>query len=927
MPGCDLDRRPDRPIVEESSYPPPHRDEVRVIKDPDELTLPPVIPPRVEPPQRLPHQIRARFPILPRTLVPREDVWQRLDAATTGNVTVVVAPAGAGKTLGAAGWIASRGLSDSTVWVTVTPEVDSDALSTLLDRGTDRPDRLLVLDDAHRLPADAMALLDQRLATEPDSLHVLMLARWDLPLTRLVPELLGHMSVLRGGALRLTSDELAALVREHARTDSPEVVEAVGELADGWCAIAVLAAKAVRGDRDPVGAARRMLHRTWPVGDRVLDEAFSSLTSRQRHLLLCVASEPSLTPAVARHLTQDPGAEQALDELESTGLLVTRHEHRSGPLREGAADQESTIAIHPLLREVIQRRIRAGGVDVVRASASVRRAVSADVAQGDLADAFRRLLAMDCATDVVNLLASHGILLAERGALVGLRGFLVRHAAAVEQCPSAFLAIALERWWAGDAHGAAPWLHRFLARAPSTDDSGAPRPSAAATSGLGQACARLLLARGGEGDLAEAVVLAETELLTPPGPQVDGRALRDLVSYLTGAAHLRLGHLGGAQRHLGTVAADRSAHGRSQLTLAAGAQLAITQFLLGREHACLELAEEVSHELRVSRRRKGTNDARLAVDVARGLAVVQRVLAEDRSGSGDEPPPAEVPATDDPVVAGLSRLLTARTRLLRGAVAQAEQALLGGSLQEALPPPVARLVAFEQALQAVLASDWRRLARLELMLTSLGAEPEAMFVAGMRADGADDVRTAMSHHEAVAAGFSDAQPPVSAMSHVCLAQLLDAHGSPDDAVRHLAAAVSATEVRRNALPFLGWSKHGTPVAALFNGRSPRLTSSWARRLATETARRPGGIMAAAEPVTPTPHERAQVPDGVLRPSLSPRERDVLHQLARGATYADIAAHLYVSENTVKTHVSSLYAKLAVSRRSDALAVARTLQLL
>jgi DNA-binding NarL/FixJ family response regulator len=61
--------------------------------------------------------------------------------------------------------------------------------------------------------------------------------------------------------------------------------------------------------------------------------------------------------------------------------------------------------------------------------------------------------------------------------------------------------------------------------------------------------------------------------------------------------------------------------------------------------------------------------------------------------------------------------------------------------------------------------------------------------------------------------------------------------------------------------------------------------------------------------------------------LSLRERDVLLGLARGSTYADIAANLYVSENTVKTHVSSLYAKLAVGRRSDALAVARTLRLL
>ena len=63
------------------------------------------------------------------------------------------------------------------------------------------------------------------------------------------------------------------------------------------------------------------------------------------------------------------------------------------------------------------------------------------------------------------------------------------------------------------------------------------------------------------------------------------------------------------------------------------------------------------------------------------------------------------------------------------------------------------------------------------------------------------------------------------------------------------------------------------------------------------------------------------------PVLTPRERDVLRELARGATYADIAAQLYVSGNTVKTHVSSLYSKLAATRRSEALATARNLNLL
>ena len=67
--------------------------------------------------------------------------------------------------------------------------------------------------------------------------------------------------------------------------------------------------------------------------------------------------------------------------------------------------------------------------------------------------------------------------------------------------------------------------------------------------------------------------------------------------------------------------------------------------------------------------------------------------------------------------------------------------------------------------------------------------------------------------------------------------------------------------------------------------------------------------------------------GAIRPTLSPRERDVLYELARGSTYADIAANLFVSENTVKTHVSSLYGKLSVNRRSAALAAARGMNLL
>ena len=103
-------------------------------------------------------------------------------------------------------------------------------------------------------------------------------------------------------------------------------------------------------------------------------------------------------------------------------------------------------------------------------------------------------------------------------------------------------------------------------------------------------------------------------------------------------------------------------------------------------------------------------------------------------------------------------------------------------------------------------------------------------------------------------------------------------------------------------------------------------TAWVHEIAAAAAGRPD-IASIFAPMTPTPRERTQATDATVRPSLSAREREVLNELARGATYADIAAELFVSENTVKTHVSSLYGKLAVTRRSEALAVARNLHLL
>ncbi|MEM6721864.1 MAG: response regulator transcription factor [Bacteroidota bacterium] len=61
--------------------------------------------------------------------------------------------------------------------------------------------------------------------------------------------------------------------------------------------------------------------------------------------------------------------------------------------------------------------------------------------------------------------------------------------------------------------------------------------------------------------------------------------------------------------------------------------------------------------------------------------------------------------------------------------------------------------------------------------------------------------------------------------------------------------------------------------------------------------------------------------------LSKREYEVLCKLAKGHSNKEIASLLFVSESTIKTHVSNVYTKLDVKRRTQAIQKAKELQIL
>ena len=61
--------------------------------------------------------------------------------------------------------------------------------------------------------------------------------------------------------------------------------------------------------------------------------------------------------------------------------------------------------------------------------------------------------------------------------------------------------------------------------------------------------------------------------------------------------------------------------------------------------------------------------------------------------------------------------------------------------------------------------------------------------------------------------------------------------------------------------------------------------------------------------------------------ISDREYEVLQKISEGLSNKEIAEHLFVTESTVKTHVSSLLVKLNAKRRTQAIQIAKSIQIL
>ncbi|SCD47595.1 LuxR family transcriptional regulator, maltose regulon positive regulatory protein, partial [Streptomyces sp. di50b] len=287
-----------------------------------------------------------------------------------------------------------------------------------------------------------------------------------------------------------------------------------------------------------------------------------------------------------------------------------------------------------------------------------------------------------------------------------------------------------------------------------------------------------------------------------------------------------------------------------------------------------------------------------------------------------------------PASSGVERLVLAAVAVEREELAQARALLdTAGESHPALRDPVL------EAGRALVA------ARLHLANGAPGAAWKAV-ESGVPADAVSPWARGETALVAAAVDLAEGRPQdaVALLPEVpreqpaCAvgaARVLLAAGRPEAAVRLLdraavdAYAGPAVTVRAALVRARAADRTGDTAAAR------RLVAHAVTEAHREGLRRP---LTEAGPwirpyLAPAPRHRGPTPP---RPAGSPpppveelsgRERDVVRRLALAMSTEEIAADLYVSVNTVKTHLKNAYRKLSVGRRSEAVRRARELGLL
>jgi LuxR family maltose regulon positive regulatory protein len=870
-----------------------------------------------------------RWMSMPAGVVLRHGLSDHLSAVPPGGVAVVCAPAGSGKTFLLRSWAAStgervawislpRGEEDAQrFWLTVVEEVRralgddgpvepvspapafaGEAVVTRLLGGLRAlaEPLVLVIDDLHELRSqEALDLLELFLGHLPPAVRVVIATRDDarIPLHRL--RLAGMVTELRADDLAFSADEARDLLEASGVELSPAGVALLSERTEGWAAGLRLAALSLAGHPDPERFVREFSGSERTVAGYLMAEVLQRQPADVRNLLLRTSVLDRVSGPLADHLTGASGSEAILQRLADANAFVT-------PLDAG----RSWFRYHPLFADLLRLELRRTAPGTI--AALHRAAAEWHEQHGDVVEAIRH--AQDAGEWWLagRLLADTWADLMLEGRPGAVRGLLARFRPGVP-ARDAQLALVAAGARIPDAALEDAGTYLAIAEEGAEDVPSEARPRF----DVEVAAVKLALARR-RADLPavlEAADALETALRArPASDQALGSGLRANALMDLGIGEIWASRLPDAQRHLEEALVLMRRLDRRYLEVACLGHLALAKVLSGERMAtALELADEA---LALAGEGGWIEDPVAATAHAVGASVLVSQGRLDEAESRIDRAERTVRPEGEPATELIVHHSRGQLRLAQGRYADAlsafrradrVQARLAGAAPISIEPRLGAALAQARmgdtgAAQAVLAGiDAEQRNRVEV-----GAAAAAVAIA------AEDFQAAADLLAPVLELAADGDPrwgTVAALLADAVAH--DRLGEQRAAEASLERALDAAEPDGILLPFLFMQEHDLLE------RHPRHRSAHAKLLADILDRLRGGAPAAA--------------GAVLYDDLSEAELRVMRYLPTNLKMSEIAAELFVSNNTVRTHVTHIYRKLGAHSRSEAVARARELGLL
>lgn len=859
--------------------------------------------------QRFIARVRFLVPEPPPAQVTRQRLVDRLTAATEPTTLVVGAP-GAGKTAVLGTWVTAR--RAPTAWLSCDPTdadpvrfwaamamalqrvVDGagvDALKRLDEDGCETvdlaaslasdcefaPDLAIVIDDFHHA-GTTPAVFSTFVRSLPSGVRLILASRRDpsFPVGRLRVQ--GRLLELRDEDLRFTLDEAGELFANLGiALDAPDLGR-LCDLTEGWAAGLQLAALSLATRPDASGLVDAFASSDRGVADFLVNEVIDAQPPEIADFLMQTSVLEAFDGSLCDAVTGRTDSGELLQRLHEAHLFVIALDRRAGWYR-----------YHRLFAAFLQARLRAvSRLRFERVHATASRVLAE---QGDLMNAVRHAMAaddVDAALQLVRQLAAANLDLEERQAGIDtvrawLRMYGERY---VELEPNILLECCLVLAATGAPDDVEVWLHRV--------EHGRSAPLTPADTAFLHAVWGLHVLHRGDPEAAIARVRQAQRLLRDHGAQHFWVAQSPIVEC---HAHLLLGDAAATQR---AVEAARATWRTAPLvdTVRFPGFLAFAAVLAGE---LTEAERQAGLALDVARS-AGLGEGNLAVVLPRLSKAAVAREHDDLAAAARELAIAEQIAVDarrQPTrfLCALERVRLAATQGNRGA-ALAMLAEARGIMPTATRPMTDQLDRFE-ARMAIDAGDGRGHELVEALLPSVGQQ---LLRARLAIEAGD--------HAAARVLLDEATAQCANRRLQIEHGLLRARATvPVD--RNAALAV-VDEVLRRAEP-VGM------VRAVLDGGPAIHALLEAVPTDARRARFAATVLDAAyhraAPAGQNPPQRLVEP-------LSERELGVLRYLASRLTYAEMAGHLYISVNTLKSHVKAVYRKLGASTRAEAVQIAR-----